>query len=998
MSLRVVDSIRLEIESDPDGLVNLVPNPSGEFGAWGYQKPPDGASLTGALRSLLFTISTAGGEFHLATESIPVTAGQWVVAGWTHYSITPGARYRARILWMDANQAQIGQTEQTGDFFNSIIPSDNRGVTSRFQAPAGTVYARLRWDFYSNSDGNPPVSSFVFNEATLVAVDAESDLPGFALPFVEPITWTNVIGDSNAIQVDRDELNVGTLSATVISTALDPATSDLIRPNRRIRLTAKTGVDSSGADIWEPIFTGVAREASVSYNFVKTPAAKQATITISATDDLDALARVARASTVATIPELPYVLEGAGVPWNCNGNGNQVATATVVAYNEDDSAVDQVAITRDTAHGWAWLDRFGVLQVWGPGHISHDVRATLDETVYASDVTIDFDTNNCINEVTVTALLYNPATSATGEQDYGPFRNEDSIKQWGEHPVTYTVAGITSKADAQAFATPILTQNAVPVRIITTANVPLHDGNLDLATIDLYDLLTCVNTKAGINGSHRATSVSHAITASTGAARDSWIMTIGFAADGAQAVAQSVPPVGGATSIDVEKKINDATAGDPLAASIGPTSPITFGPAMPASASAEAPASLWADGSTLYVCTTSYTSGGTMDDWTVDTDPRTRAMVFANIAQAGQLADLLNGYQTTISADAPSGTATATSRWVQVPDWGTSSLSVSSTISGAWQGNAAGGWDPVDTGLDWVKQAFSQHIVGIFDYLKAGLISGATIIATDGAGTTTFQVDGNTGSVTIGGYATSSALSSVSSTASGAATTASNAQTTANNAIPKTGGTLSGLLSMSGGSIVLNGPAGTIEIYSGTTLMATISSSGFTNNGGFDVKIRPRLRVDPNEYFAGTTLSSGDIAAGGALWFNNGTYANTNNANLNVGSGGRVYQGAAASSRTLKYGIEPADVRSDLDALRRCGVFAFHYHNDEQRRLLIGLIIEDMLAAGLRRYVDYDEDGNPYQPAWQQITALLIAGWQDHDRRLEALEATLTRPTALEAS
>lgn len=91
---------------------------------------------------------------------------------------------------------------------------------------------------------------------------------------------------------------------------------------------------------------------------------KSSRIYLTAVDPVQTLASARRPQGVGKVSDLPYVLEGAGVPWSINGNGNQVASATVVSTNDNATALDQIAITRDSELGYAWVDRNGVAQAW----------------------------------------------------------------------------------------------------------------------------------------------------------------------------------------------------------------------------------------------------------------------------------------------------------------------------------------------------------------------------------------------------------------------------------------------------------------------------------------------------------------------------------------------------------------------------------------------------------------------------------------------------------
>lgn len=70
------DYLRLEIE-DPDapGVVNLIQNPSGHLGGWGWVTPIPGAKITGASAAgLTYTGTTQPGNY-FTSEAVSAAAG-----------------------------------------------------------------------------------------------------------------------------------------------------------------------------------------------------------------------------------------------------------------------------------------------------------------------------------------------------------------------------------------------------------------------------------------------------------------------------------------------------------------------------------------------------------------------------------------------------------------------------------------------------------------------------------------------------------------------------------------------------------------------------------------------------------------------------------------------------------------------------------------------------------------------------------------------------------
>lgn len=359
------------------------------------------------------------------------------------------------------------------------------------------------------------------------------------LSYIEPVQYLNVIAESHEIRVRRNSLNVGELSATIISAALDPSQATLIRPGRRARLTTLI------SGVWETVMSGKLLEADVTYDLKnpKTPDEKRARIEVLILDPIQALANAKRPEGVATIDELPFVLEGAGVPWNVNGSGNQVFGAAVTTYNDGAFAHNQVALARDTALGYAWMSRLGVLNAWDASEM---VAGTLvlDESDY-SDLNVSFSTKHCINEVNVVVQSLG-VDGTTVETAYGPYQDAASIEEWGPFAKTFTVTGLDAAAVA-ALAAAVLAANGTPRVRVNSVTLPLTT----LARVaaksltDLYDQVNVTNVEKDLDDVLRVTSIEHVIDTKA------WMVTLSFADEGGVAMPVYQPPVQSGARPDV---------------------------------------------------------------------------------------------------------------------------------------------------------------------------------------------------------------------------------------------------------------------------------------------------------------------------------------------------------------------------------------------------------------------------------------------------------------
>lgn len=555
----LMDALRLEVAIPyPAGTsFNRLPNPSGELGAWAWVTPVTNSYLTGSTTShqaadkgiagakLIYRSSGAGTQVVYST-AVRVTAGQY--ASVQLQSPYVDGYYRATLEALDATGAVIGSSATTG-FQTASLTAVVR--TTPYLLPAGTATARVRLNHYLNtSSGTPAVNTlFQFRRVMLATAATSGELT--SLPYDEYANWHDLLGPTSDIDIARAELNLGTLAATVLDSAYDPAIDGRIRPGQGIRLRASTS-DVSGNLQWQSIFTGTVQEADVEYVAVKgaTPGPKATRIKLSATDAVTQLTRVKEARGVAKIDELPELLEGSGVPFVVNGSTEQVPAAQVVGWNTNASVLDQVAITRDTDSGYAYVDRNNVLQVREPAFMPTTAVGVIDERAY-SGIAASFNTGDCINSVTIAWLRYTPAIGdeepSTEEVVYGPYEDAASIDEWGLRTARFTMQGVENPVTIAAHAADILAANSQPARMISTVDLPIRyqeDLAPGKALLDLYDLVRLAYARTSTDELARVTSIRHRISAKRGkgSARPfKWTQTLGFSADGVVAAPQLVP-------------------------------------------------------------------------------------------------------------------------------------------------------------------------------------------------------------------------------------------------------------------------------------------------------------------------------------------------------------------------------------------------------------------------------------------------------------------------
>ncbi len=508
------DVLALEIEDDWPGLPNIMPNPSGEFGVWGWDL--DSLQNLSTVAGPAYRFDTASGFQVAQTDRLYVdNAGgnNYVRARVTRTGGTAGFSCRFVLLRADdsfiANGPDAGPQTVNGDL---DVPA--------VQLTADTAYVRLFFVI------DTPGAYADFNAVCVVNGTAAE----VAAPLTVEPGWVDLLSPATSIRISRAGLDLGTLAAVIRDSTLDPAQSSLIRKGKPLRARA---LNSDTAE-FERIFTGRVLNADVSYDLRHPDPTRRARIELTAVDPASLLANTPRPDGVQTIDELAYVLDRIAVPWSINGSSSGWSlSATVVARNDKASALDQIALTRDTALGYAWVSRDGVLTAWDAAQIPAVSLATLTEDDY-SDLQLGFNTEDLINDVTVLVRTID-ASGDTVETEMGPYADELSVREWGRYHQDFTVQESGwAAADAAAYAAAILAANATPVVRIKSVTLPVVDATADLAGdgpafLDLYDLVTVENTDAGLSDSSRITRVEHTITP------HKWLVAVEFAAVGAVA-------------------------------------------------------------------------------------------------------------------------------------------------------------------------------------------------------------------------------------------------------------------------------------------------------------------------------------------------------------------------------------------------------------------------------------------------------------------------------
>ncbi|WP_162242373.1 H-type lectin domain-containing protein [Nocardioides sp. Leaf307] len=560
------------------------------------------AAFTGTASMLLTTGFSSGSatvRSDSGTSGMPVTGGKSYTVSYhrKHAALTNSPYTKVTVYWYDS----AGKVLDTyGEQATGVSTDTNWSrFSATFTAPSKAAFLRMDLSCYGSNtyfdaimveegselgtyfDGSiadTATFDYAWTGTAHASTSTQTTL-GDVFTFSEPNAWRNILGPTSSINVKRAALDTGSMSAIVMDPLLDPAVVPDIRTGKKVRLRGLV------EGVWENIYEGLLTGANTTYDRSKKRNAEIVTrIEITAADAIMALSNQGEARGISSVSNLPFILEGKGVPWNTNGSGGQVTTVGSAWVNENASVLDQVALTRDSGLAYAWVDRNNVLQVWDNNRLSSTAVCTFSDVassdptwVSYSDINVDFNSDTCINSVSIKWLRYDPTSGATEEIPYGPFIDAASQATWGPHTAEFTIGGPTeSLTNIQAYANAVLTANGTPQIRCNSLTMPVNDAR-ELKWAVRNDLYTPVavkyNTK--VDKTLRITSIEHQITPK------GWFVTYGF--DVQTSVAQPTytpaPPYKGTTAetaifnnINI-RSADDATtaAGNEPALKVGPT-------------------------------------------------------------------------------------------------------------------------------------------------------------------------------------------------------------------------------------------------------------------------------------------------------------------------------------------------------------------------------------------------------------------------------------------
>lgn len=548
---------------------NLITNPSFETNSTGWTAGANGTltrQTSGGIQGtacMRLTSNASGVSSPVQGPTIAVTAGKtYTLSGYLWKSENPPS---------DVTTPSIDVWWNTGVYGGarlsliglSIGAWHRQSVT--FTVPAGVTSLNLRTRFADVSPGGymqwdgllleqtdvlkPYLDGSLTDTATKnyswtgTAHASTSTLVEPTYAYTSPeLSFSDVLGRAHTLTINREELDVGTLTISAKDSSLDPSKADLIRPGRKVRAQVLTGGS------WETLYLGTISNAKVSYDLLNPDETKRPNVEITAANGVQVLANSRQPNGVAILDDLGPALYAVNLPALINGliATPEYASANPVTYtNESASTLDVVAIARDSESGYAWVTRDNILTAWSPDQIPTTVAQTFDEDDYNPDFNVDYDTETCINSVTIKALRITGSgeTQETEEWTFGPYRDIESVSEWGAYSAEFTVSvpvgAVLNDAYFQPFADAVLAANATPrLRVNSLTFLVKDEATLARSVVDLYDLVEITNTEAGITAEQmRVTGINHSITPF------GWLVTLSFAHEGSVAAPQITPPL-----------------------------------------------------------------------------------------------------------------------------------------------------------------------------------------------------------------------------------------------------------------------------------------------------------------------------------------------------------------------------------------------------------------------------------------------------------------------
>lgn len=552
----------------------------------------------------------AGTAWRLTQETATLTPGT-IVPGTNAYMVNYGSHYIAEFQQLNAAETNVMGTIRSARI--GVKPGDQIAMGLTFmgqpiRADTGaylTTTTRQLWINYYKADGSyltqvvqtaatipagitnvtyapgavPAGAAFAYMAVRVtwptdifgVAVEARMTgirfHVGTAVLGVEEFpTFRNIFPGAHQLNIERSPLDASSIILTTSDPECDPATT-WIRKGAAAMIEIAV---NPGGRTNDRLSTMVVDDVAATYRVHRGELHPVTAVRFS--DGNADLANTARKNGYAPLQRLVEVMEGVTVPYNVTGQ-TWVGPSTdpVDWVNENASALDQIAVTRDTHLAYAYLDRWGVMNVHsedsGAGTIWTYAREwDVDESNFNATAAPKMSYADVINTVKIVAYRF--IGDQTEEWHYGPFIDQDSVDRYGARSATFTVGvpiGTTVSATYwDAFVDEIFAKNAEAARGYEelsffidgiSPDTPGAANDLFFATADHGDLLNVTSPLLDlVSEPFRIGRVRHEITPTK------WIARFGLGkSDGV--AAPTIQPDLASSRIDGTKNLTLTAAG-----------------------------------------------------------------------------------------------------------------------------------------------------------------------------------------------------------------------------------------------------------------------------------------------------------------------------------------------------------------------------------------------------------------------------------------------------
>lgn len=556
------DVLILQVERDPDydgagELVNLIENPDGELGAWGWISPEPLTYDVGISRTqvdglwYLVMEPRVDQVNYIWSEPQPVNPAWRIAASYDSYHDPDedGANWtRGRIQFLDEDQAVISSSP-VGDW----KPNGAHRIPD-LPIPDDAIFARLSISAAKNSDGDQVTNEDAelwLRNIKLIQAPHHADL-AHPLPDVPAHYMDDVIELAQGITINRAPLDANTMTLTLMAEGADAPVAggggygreaygmtfyggtpdnvialdgSSLRPGKNVRLLTRTG---EGYGPTFPLFTGEVAQGRVDYDLTQ-PEGRRAKITLNCVDAAARMAAKRHTDIYADTWFARAYMEGLGVPWYVLFSPD-LPVAVGVAATSDGTVLDQLIKTRDSNQDdRIWVSADGILKAYHKDDVPASVLVPMTDAIYNGNLVASYDTDRVINSIKVTLLHGDSST------DYGPYERPASIGKWGRRTGTYTIVNTDewNPAEARAAARAILDRTADAAMVIESATVPIlhapgaYDwsfGSVYWATLDLFAKVTVTNESPSFSYDLEVIGIRHDIS------HHKWLTTYTFGA------------------------------------------------------------------------------------------------------------------------------------------------------------------------------------------------------------------------------------------------------------------------------------------------------------------------------------------------------------------------------------------------------------------------------------------------------------------------------------